>query len=283
MTIDSIAAIVVWYNPEVDIAKNVLSYADVGHIFIIDNSDESHQRSNELQYNSITKKIKNVSYKRNNKNMGLAYALNYGITCAQKLGFEYFMTVDQDSFFEKNSIYELIKYSEESDDIGLISPKHKYRRYRKGKRKYRHIKWAMTSGCILFKHILDEVGMFDETFFIDGLDRDICHRIRNAGYKLIEVEDAVLVHNPGIEKSLFKGKVLYGWQPAYRYYYVIGSLWKTFIDYNDAECLFIILLKLSKVLFLFDDKKEYFMFSIRGFFDAKNGCLGQIDVNKKVC
>jgi len=44
------------------------------------------------------------------------------------------------------------------------------------------------------RRILEEVGLFDEDFYIYGEDTDFCIRIRRAGYKILQVPAAVTYH-----------------------------------------------------------------------------------------
>lgn len=50
-------------------------------------------------------------------------------------------------------------------------------------------------GCLLVrKSILDEVGWFDERFFMYGEDVDLCRRITEAGWKLYYLSNARIIH-----------------------------------------------------------------------------------------
>lgn len=52
------------------------------------------------------------------------------------------------------------------------------------------------------KKVLDEVGWFDESFFLDGEDVDICWRIKKVeGYKIIYFSKAYITHFKGASKG----------------------------------------------------------------------------------
>ena len=55
--------------------------------------------------------------------------------------------------------------------------------------------------CLARKKVLDEVGWFDETYFLDGEDIDLCWKIKNAGYKIYYYPDVWITHFKGISKG----------------------------------------------------------------------------------
>jgi GT2 family glycosyltransferase len=60
-------------------------------------------------------------------------------------------------------------------------------------------------GCLMVrKSVLDQVGWFDERFFMYGEDVDLCRRITDAGWKLYYLSDAEIIHlcgGAGVETS----------------------------------------------------------------------------------
>ena len=107
-------AVVVWYNPDYQSVKNILQYNSLcSKVFIIDNSsnDNSH----------LAEKIQNAIYYPNFKNLGIGTALNQG--CEQGLinNFEWCMTMDQDSSWNKNDLNEYLKLIEKNSDQKIVS------------------------------------------------------------------------------------------------------------------------------------------------------------------
>jgi hypothetical protein len=50
-------------------------------------------------------------------------------------------------------------------------------------------------GCLMVrKDILDQVGWFDERFFMYGEDVDLCRKITDAGWKLYYLSESVIIH-----------------------------------------------------------------------------------------
>ncbi|MBO6101265.1 MAG: glycosyltransferase, partial [Spirochaetaceae bacterium] len=86
------------------------------HIYIVDNSD--------IDNRELSEKITNSIYISNGKNLGIAEALNIGCSAAYNEGFEYCMTMDQDSVWDVDN---LRSYLDEidcnfSDSTALYAP-----------------------------------------------------------------------------------------------------------------------------------------------------------------
>ena len=57
---------------------------------------------------------------------------------------------------------------------------------------------------LTWKSILDKVGWFDEGYFFDGEDLDLCYQIHKAGYKLIFYPETTVTHLKGVTKGKVK-------------------------------------------------------------------------------
>jgi len=55
-----------------------------------------------------------------------------------------------------------------------------------------------------YKKILDKVGWFDERYFFDGEDVDLCYQIYKAGYTLVYYPDVYITHLKGVTKGKVK-------------------------------------------------------------------------------
>ena len=55
-----------------------------------------------------------------------------------------------------------------------------------------------------YKKLLDKVGWFDEDYFFDGEDVDLCYQIKKAGFKLVYYPDVHIVHLKGVTKGKVK-------------------------------------------------------------------------------
>ncbi len=57
---------------------------------------------------------------------------------------------------------------------------------------------------LTWKKILDKVGWFDEKYFFDGEDLDLCFQIKKAGYKLVYYPEVKIIHLKGVTKGKVK-------------------------------------------------------------------------------
>lgn len=208
-----LAAVVVWYNPKEDFLDNLKSYLDdIDICYIIDNSNNDNS--------NLIHDIQKVKYIANNKNLGIAAALNIGCKMALESGYEWCLTLDQDSFFENNQlkVYKarIEHYANENNisfSIRLKCPivstsllgdiKRffiKKQKYEDNKTDVENVKRCITSGNIFSLSAWKNVNGFDESFFIDEVDHDFCFKLFQKNYSIILFNDIYLTHvigNPG--------------------------------------------------------------------------------------
>lgn len=256
-------AISVLYNPNKNELNNILSYAKyVELIIIIDNSKENNFKSIEqiILKNGIKSKLEFVSHP---ENIGLCKALNEGIEIAKAYNCEWTLLMDADSSLQNNLINIYESYLEKNNDksIATLSPVHIFDRSKNKKYQGTKLKkWAMTSGCYYNIEIFKKLGGFKEELFIDGVDMDYGYKAYKSGYKTIEIGEAILNHHPADTHSikLFGKEIFkYGYASPYRYYLQAKSLIWVAFKYKAYEQLGTYIYKWLKVLFLFDNKKEY--------------------------
>lgn len=54
---------------------------------------------------------------------------------------------------------------------------------------------VLSGACIMTrKQIVNEIGLFDESFFMYGEDIDLCFKIKKAGWRIVFVEKAKIIH-----------------------------------------------------------------------------------------
>lgn len=59
------------------------------------------------------------------------------------------------------------------------------------------VDWTMGSCLFVRKKALDQVGGFDEQFFLFFEETDLCFRLRNAGYEIYVIPEAKVIHRGG--------------------------------------------------------------------------------------
>jgi GT2 family glycosyltransferase len=74
---------------------------------------------------------------------------------------------------------------------------------------------AGTAACLMVRRsVIDQVGFFDPDYFMYGEDLDLCYRIRQGGWKIYFVPDAVAVHLKGTSTRQAAGRMRYEFHRA---------------------------------------------------------------------
>ena len=151
------------------------------HLYLVDNGSGNVDEVKGLlnQYNQSK-----ISILWNRENQGIAKALNQLTSAAQKEGFDWILTLDQDSVVPSNIVGEFEKYINNSS-VGILCPiicdRNKDEEI-KINEDCTEIDECITSGSLLNIKAWSEIGGFDERMFIDGVDFDICYRLRPVSY-----------------------------------------------------------------------------------------------------
>ncbi|MBO4901312.1 MAG: glycosyltransferase [Lachnospiraceae bacterium] len=254
-------AVVVLYNPTITDYQNLKDYSNiVDRTIIIDNSSDDHLSL--IQQYVVFGKGK-VIYEHYPENIGLCEGMNRGIRRLKEEGCSWVLTMDQDSHFRNSIVYIFRKYVNTNDchDIAIIAPQYEYDRNKKRKKKAnREIKWSMLSGNYVNTEVFLRIGGFKKEFFVDGLDIEYCLRARKMGYRIIESNEAVLIHSPASTREIrILGKTVfkYGIASSKRYYYQARACAWIVKRYKDPTVFLICIYKYIKILLLFANKKEY--------------------------
>jgi GT2 family glycosyltransferase len=84
---------------------------------------------------------------------------------------------------------------------------------------------APTCGLLLDREAAIEVGLFDERYFIGKEDGDFTHRVKMAGYAILELPDALVLHH-----SRPRGTWLFYYQIRNRWHFILKNYqWRTII------------------------------------------------------
>lgn len=101
----------------------------------------------------------------------------------------------------------------------------------------RPVDWVLGAAMVVRKEVVDQIGWFDDRYFMYLEDCDWCHTMWEKGWPVYYVPDIVILHRhardsakvPGIFKALFKNKLarihmkswlqyLWKWRGNYNYY-----------------------------------------------------------------
>ena len=281
----NVAAVVVLYDPEISVLHNLNSYINqVDKLFVVDNSDKINRQ--------LIEKIKclnKTEYIWNKTNIGIAAALNIGTKKAMEEGFEYLLTMDQDSEAPPLMVSNLLECFSQDHKIALVSPllHHPIGRnvaYRNTK-PCEQVLFVWTSGNLLKLNIFKMIDGFKEDLFIDYVDHEFCLRLNNMGFKIFVCNNTILKHNLGKIKeiNLFFRKVYPTNHSALRLYYrtrnrfYVKKIYKNIFPEFFKQTSKDFWMSYLKVILFEKSKLKKIKMTTLGYLDFKRNKFGKYD------
>lgn len=210
-----ILVIVVTYYPEKELLeRNVQAFIDhVDKVLIWENTPSPDK----LEYRFI--KHEKILYCGDGIN-SISRALNYAWEYANENGFDYLLTMDQDSYFE-NFDYYLDKtiYCQDAPE-GIWTPQMNGEQVLKD---YEEIDIPITSGMLASIDIVNKIGGWNESYTVASVDDEFFLQAHKYRIKKYKVQNASLLQRFGItqEVNIFGHKLElrnYGPQRLYDIY-----------------------------------------------------------------
>ena len=137
-----------------------------------------------------------VIYISEEENKGIAYALNRIMERAKKDGYQWVLTMDQDSLIPIGMKDNFKRNLSFHPGIGIVCPQviDKRRAYLnvKNNGNSEYIDFCITSAACTSIEAWEKCGKFDEWMFIDLVDNDFCKRLVLSGYKILRLNKWVL-------------------------------------------------------------------------------------------
>jgi rhamnosyltransferase len=270
------AAVVVMYNPETSFLENIATYLDpVARLYIIDNSESPDK--NLYQSLRLNPKVVIISDKIN---YGIAKALNIAAEKAIQEGYDWLLTMDQDSSFDQDVLSDYFQAAEtypakkSAAVFGLAYDKEFLSAAPAGEI-YIEVNSLITSGCLLNLRVFEKIGGFNEKLFIDEVDHDYCYKAVLSGYKIVVVRTGFMRHalgrsldlkaQPG---SVSKRKTLHS--PVRIYYIVrnglyVSNQYKKNFPKESAKRRKIIYVTVKNNLLYGDQKLQIVKYALLGF------------------
>lgn len=226
----TLSAIYVYHNTPNEIKKSIEtlihSLKKIRYeIIIIDNAS----------FDKVPAELNNLAHVKiinNGKNCGYGKGLNQGVKIAQG---KYLLLLNPDIEFDINSISNLLNKLKSNSKVGAIGPQlisekgetlqsisgipsllqslfvfsfiDKIWPSNPFSKKYHNLNLdrsteqdvdVVSGACIMIKKALyDKVGGFDESFFMYFEEVDFCCRVKNAGYKILYLPQAKVMHLVG--------------------------------------------------------------------------------------
>ena len=182
-TASNTVLVIVTYHPDADFSQRLeIAAAQFPATILVDNTGVAS-----LELSSL--KGKDVSLIHNHSNLGLGKALNQGCQAALELGFEWVVTLDQDSLLDDEFLQIMLQGWHQSEEKPVIFgcnyfsvSRDAYKIKPGQKTATRPLKTVITSGSLMHLGSWSSLGQFREDFFIDAIDHEFCLRVRGAGY-----------------------------------------------------------------------------------------------------
>jgi GT2 family glycosyltransferase len=196
-----------------------------GEVIVIDNA------STDRYPEKLRETYPQVRIIRNEQNLGFSAGNNIGIRASQG---RYILILNDDAILQPGSLGLMLWKMESDPKIGAIGPKllNPDGSIQKGFSNKRAVtvlslvsdilylnglfdRWQITrviltrmnddeisgepaevaGACLLIKReALDQVGLFDETFYYSSEDTDLCYRLRGAGWKILYLAETHVTH-----------------------------------------------------------------------------------------
>lgn len=290
---DKVAAIIISYNPDNNLLDSVnLLINQVEKIIIVDNGSKDKNKKDINLIKDIDSKKINIIF--NEENLGIATALNIGVKQALNDGYDWILTMDQDSKASSNMIEKMLEVynnidKNKRDNILSIFPNFVDERVQSieensNMSSYEYVDADITSGNLLKAEVFDKVGFFDDSLFIDLVDTDFCMRLNEKNIKMIKIRDAILYHSLGESKSVKSGFLKFNTSnhSALRRYYMTRNRFYTWEKYKDLNSF---TLNRDKKLFKKEfvkiilgekDKVNKIRMVFKGYKDYKKGIRGKL-------
>ena len=269
-----VVAGIVSYNPDEEkLIKNInaVNY-QVDKVVIFDNGSE---RNLDLK-SKLLSTFPNITVLTSNENKGIAYALNRIFDYAKSLSAEYVLTLDQDSVCENNLVKNLKTHF--NNVTAICAPAITYRgnkRYSEHGSGVKDVEWVITSASLTSVKAWQSVHGFDETMFIDGVDKEFCFRLRKKGYNILKNYDVHLMHELGSLKCIkLFNRTIYvtHHNPIRNYYMVRNAIYFDRKHYQHSSRAYIAKLLIKTIAFE-DKKTKRLLFIGKGIRDGRKMTL----------
>lgn len=278
-----ILAILILYNPDEKITLKIKEYANIfDFLFIWDNSAFILPGIKQ-----VIKKSSNLLYNSYKVNIGLSSAYNKGIKYAKENKYDIIATLDQDSSFE--NLDKLIMFSKYylKTHKSILGVDYRINRPLQGI-ELLPCDWVINSGLFISIDTINSIGGYNELFFVDGVDMELCLRARNANIfsyiftgsninqiygelqsiKLFNKQFTFRVYSPSRVKEIVFSHIL-----LYRKYHEKKIL-------QELSCI----IKLNiKTILLYHNRVSRFINLLRGIFKGLTTSVKRLDTCLSNC
>ena len=266
--------VVLYYPNSEDIERLKNYYAIFEDIYVFDNTPDKIMK--------LAFPINKVHYYNNQRNEGVAFALNFICNQAINDGYDFMITLDQASIISNQDILEIKDFisNNNMDEIGIVAPTiiydHKKKKKIKKNNKVSFIKWTITSGSAINLNLFKHTKGFDENYFIDRVDYDYCYLLKVNNKKIVRLSWVHLYQKLGdtvgnhSEHNEIRNYYIFRNRIYYYNKYKKGLLKHVLIFCGSFK-------QITKILIFEKDKRKKLRMCLKAFFDYKEGKMGKFN------
>jgi len=189
----------------------------------------------------VEKKFPDVHIIYNRENKGFAVANNQGIRCSVGKAV---LLLNSDTVLQANALESMFRFLKEHDDVGALGPKMlnsdgtiqrtgvtfpsiwnilveslffdslfphskkfgRHRRVYEDPNQVYEVDYLQGSCLLVRRRALEDVGFFDEDYFMFFEETDLCLRMRMQGWKVMYVPEAAVTHFGGSGLGYYDGR-----------------------------------------------------------------------------
>ena len=190
------AAATTLYDPKESFIDNLLNNAETFPLLLVyDNSSDNRAYVDRLR------EKENIVYHWDGINHGLPEVFNRAIDECRERGVDFLCTLDQDSVLGADTAARMEAYlsGRDTSHIAAVGTC-RGRQFTEdaGEDPAVDVDWLICSGCFLNLRVLKEHGItYDEAYFVDRFDEDLCRRLKKAGLRIRMLRNAYMAHSLG--------------------------------------------------------------------------------------
>lgn len=243
-----------------------------------DSEKEKDLKKLSRNHNSINMQYPLV-FVQSRKNLGFGGGNNVGIKYAIKCDADCILLLNNDTIVDKDFLDKMVEIDEDGPNIGIIGPKilnidgtqqTSFWKFHSYLNVFSHAilfnlfgnfyKYRKPSGlmdvdvvcgaCMLLKmKVFEDIGLFDENFFLYSEETDICYRAKRKNYKIIHYSESNIVHfGARSSTKLSKIAVLNSYKSKIYFFHkhfgeIKASILEKFLIIGLYERMFLLMLK----------------------------------------
>ncbi len=196
MFLNEITIVITTFFSEKKLIKCLKSINGKCKVIVIENS-----KNNELK-KKLNENYKNIECIVLKENSGFAKSNNIGIKMVKT---KYALILNPDTILAKDALHNFLTCASQIKDFSLLGPYFQTGKEKKFEKNYYPISVNSIKGFAMFLNLkkFNNIGFFDENFFLYFEDIDLCKRVILSGNKIYLLPNVIINHE-GAKSVNFK-------------------------------------------------------------------------------